>query len=73
MCVQGFGIDGAFAVTDGVLSRAHRVGGTLLSLAIVRPGHRLAAGSIDIDSVPGRGTTVSVTIPQEVGGSGLSA
>jgi PAS domain S-box-containing protein len=47
-----------------------RVGGTGLGLAVSRRYVRLLRGDLEIDSEPGRGTRVCVTLPLKLTGSG---
>jgi two-component system phosphate regulon sensor histidine kinase PhoR len=44
--------------------RSRNVGGTGLGLAIVKHILNRHRGRLDFDSVPGQGTTVTVTLPQ---------
>jgi signal transduction histidine kinase len=47
----------------GSQSRSRRTGGSGLGLAIVQALAQRSAGSVSLDSTPGRGTTVSITLP----------
>ncbi|GAA3341700.1 hypothetical protein GCM10020358_34060 [Amorphoplanes nipponensis] len=66
---SGIGIDAAqlprlfdrFHRVQGVRSRSHE--GTGIGLALVRELSRLQGGDVHVDSVPGEGTTFTVTLP----------
>ena len=45
-------------------SHSKASGGTGLGLSIVKHAVQSLGGRIDLDSVPGRGTTISVTLPK---------
>jgi two-component system OmpR family sensor kinase len=47
----------------GSESRSRRTGGSGLGLAIVQALAQRSAGSVSLDTGPGRGTTVSITLP----------
>jgi signal transduction histidine kinase len=47
----------------GSQSRSRRTGGSGLGLAIVQALAQRSAGSVSLDTGPGRGTTVSITLP----------
>jgi two-component system OmpR family sensor kinase len=47
----------------GSESRSRRTGGSGLGLAIVQALAQRSAGSVSLDSAPGRGTTVSIILP----------
>jgi signal transduction histidine kinase len=47
----------------GSQSRSRRTGGSGLGLAIVQALAQRSAGSVSLDTAPGRGTTVSITLP----------
>ncbi len=47
----------------GSESRSRRTGGSGLGLAIVQALAERSAGSVSLDTAPGRGTTVSITLP----------
>jgi len=47
----------------GSESRSRRTGGSGLGLAIVQALAQRSAGSVSLDTAPGRGTTVSITLP----------
>jgi two-component system OmpR family sensor kinase len=49
----------------GSESRSRRTGGSGLGLAIVQALARRSAGSVSLDTTPGRGTTVSITLPSK--------
>jgi len=53
-------------------ARSRELGGTGLGLAIVKHLVFAHGGQLRIDSEPGRGTTVRVTLPISVGGSGAA-
>ncbi len=53
-------------------ARSSRQGGTGLGLSICQAIARAHGGAIDITSTPGRGTTVSVTIPRAANRDGQS-
>jgi signal transduction histidine kinase len=46
-----------------------RVGGTGLGLSVCRRYVRLLRGQLEIDSEPGRGTRVYITLPERLTGS----
>jgi signal transduction histidine kinase len=47
----------------GSESRSRRTGGSGLGLSIVRALAERSAGSVSLESEPGRGTTVTITLP----------
>jgi signal transduction histidine kinase len=66
--VTDSGVGMSRAVTERVFDRFYRGNGRDsdgfgLGLAIVRESIRVLGGHIDIDSTPGRGTTVRITLP----------
>jgi signal transduction histidine kinase len=53
----------AFGQLDNAYTRGHQ--GTGLGLPMVKALVELHGGSLDIDTAPGRGTTVTISLPSE--------
>src|SRR3954469_19620081 len=66
-CEQLANVFGPFAQADSSASR--RCDGAGVGLAVSQRLCRLMGGDIDVASVPGQGTTVTVRLPVEKGGN----
>ncbi|MBK6919521.1 MAG: HAMP domain-containing histidine kinase [Deltaproteobacteria bacterium] len=60
---QGVGMTHEAAATAGEPFRSGREGGTGLGLALARSVARMHGGDLSIASTPGRGTTITVSLP----------